>query len=102
MVKVKPGAMVITIVSAQDVYGDISIVKPDAKVITIELAQNALSIDGTVKLFGTVFCGCSIVATFRRAIVATICVRNVLCRRVIEVVAVATVQTLAGDHEKKL
>jgi hypothetical protein len=38
MVKVKPSAKVITIVPAQDAYGNISIVKPGAKVITIEPA----------------------------------------------------------------
>jgi hypothetical protein len=38
MVKVKPGAKVITIMPAQDAYGNISIVKPGGKVITIELA----------------------------------------------------------------
>jgi len=36
MVKVKSRAKVITIVPAQDDYGNISIVKPGGKVITIE------------------------------------------------------------------
>jgi len=36
MVKVKPGAKVITIVPAQDAYGNIFIVKLGAKVMTIE------------------------------------------------------------------
>jgi len=38
MIKVKPGAKVMTSVPAQDAYGNISIVKPGAKVITIEPA----------------------------------------------------------------
>jgi hypothetical protein len=42
MVKVKPGAKVITIVPAQDAYGNISIVKPGAKVITIEPFWNRI------------------------------------------------------------
>jgi hypothetical protein len=32
---------------------NISIVKPSVKVITIELAQNALSMEGVVRLFST-------------------------------------------------
>ena len=36
MVKVKPGAKVITIVPAQDAYGNIFIVKLGAKVMIIE------------------------------------------------------------------
>jgi len=38
MVKVKPGAKVITIVPAQDIYGNMSIVKPGGKVIIMESA----------------------------------------------------------------
>jgi hypothetical protein len=45
MVKVKPGAKVITIVPAQDAYGNISIVKPGSKVITIEPSADALSME---------------------------------------------------------
>jgi hypothetical protein len=44
MVKVKPGAKVITIEPAQDAYGNISIVKPVFKVITIEPSADALSV----------------------------------------------------------
>jgi hypothetical protein len=36
-------------------FDNISIVKPAAKVITIELAQNALSMEGVVRLFSTAF-----------------------------------------------
>jgi hypothetical protein len=55
MVKVKPGAKVITIVPAQDAYGNISIVKPSAKVITIEPSAGALSVEEVVKLFSMAF-----------------------------------------------
>ena len=54
MVKVKPGAKVITIVPAQDVYGNISIVKPVFKIITIQPPAEALSVEEAVKLFSTV------------------------------------------------
>jgi len=44
MVKVKSRAKVITIVPAQDAYGNISLVKPVFKVITIEPPENTLSV----------------------------------------------------------
>ena len=50
MVKVKAGAKVITIVPAQDAYGNISIVKPGGKVITIEPSADALSMEEVDKL----------------------------------------------------
>jgi len=45
MVKVKPGAKVITIEPARDDYGNISIVKLGAKVISIEPSTDGLSME---------------------------------------------------------
>jgi len=48
-------------------------------VATIMLAVDVSSMRGAVKLFGTVFCGCTIVAAVRRAIVETIGPAVVYC-----------------------
>ena len=55
MARVKRVAKVITIVSAQEAYGNISIVKPGAKVITIEPSADALSVGEVDKLFSAAF-----------------------------------------------